>query len=166
VDLVHGLLHIRRTLLRAGREPAFGPPKTERGRRAVLLPQEAVSAIRAALIWKKERRLRLGPKYHDAGLVFCGPRGRPLNPSNIRNRDHLPRLARLRLPHIRLHDLRHAHATYLVAAGVDHRTVADRLGHASPSFTLAIYAHAALAAQQRAAAVANELLVKSARVGR
>jgi integrase len=90
----------------------------------------------------------------------------PLNPSNIRNRDHLPRLKRLRLPHVRLHDLRHAHATYLVAASVDHRTVADRLGHASPSFMLATPAHAALAAQQRAAAVANELLMKSGRAWR
>lgn len=71
-----------------------------------------------------------------------------------RNRDHLPRLERLRLPRVRLHDLRHAHATFLIAAGVDHRTVADRLGHASPSFTLATYA--AAAAQQRATAVANE----------
>jgi integrase len=92
--------------------------------------------------------------------VFCGPRDRPLNPSNFRNRDHLPRLERLHLPRIRLHDLRHAHATYLVAAGVDHCTVADRLGHASPSFTLATYARAVAAAQERAAMTANDLLTK------
>ena len=120
IDLAHGLLHVRRTLLRAGRELVFGPPKTERARRSVLLPDEAVSAIRAALVWKKERRLRLGSRFRDAGLLFCGRTGRPLNPSNIRNRDQLPRLERLHLPHVRLHDLRHAHATYLVAAGVDH----------------------------------------------
>lgn len=160
-DLANGLLHVRRTLVHAGREPVFGPPKTDRARRTLLLPDGAISAIRAALVWKKERRLRLGSRFRDAGLLFCGPTGRPLNPSNIRNRDHLPRLERLHLPHVRLHDLRHAHATYLVAAGVDHRTVADRLGHASPSFTLATYAHAALAAQQRAAAIANELLTVS-----
>jgi integrase len=161
VDLEHSLLHIRRTLVHAGLEPVFGPPKSERGRRAVLLPGEATAAIRAVLTWKKTQRLGLGPRFQDSGLLLCGPTGRPLNPSNIRNRDHLPRLARIGLPRIRLHDLRHAHATYLVAAGVDHRTVADRLGHASPSFTLVTYAHAASAAQQQAAAVANELRTKS-----
>lgn len=42
VALVHGLLHIRRTLSRSGREPVFGPPKSACRRRAVLVPQEAV----------------------------------------------------------------------------------------------------------------------------
>jgi hypothetical protein len=55
-------------------------------------------------------------------------RGRPLNPSNVRNRDHLPRLTPLGLSRFRLHDRRHFHATQLVAAGVDYRTVGDRTG--------------------------------------
>jgi integrase len=101
----------------------------------------------------------------DEGLDANGPelprRGRPINPSNLQNRDHLPRLARLGLPRIRPHDLRHAHATDLVAAGVDIRTVADRLGHSSPSFTLKRYAHAASRAQEFAASVANQLLIKT-----
>ncbi len=42
----------------------------------------------------------------------------------------------------RLHDLRHFSATELIGAGVDPRTVAGRLGHADPSVTLRVYAHA------------------------
>ena len=42
----------------------------------------------------------------------------------------------------RFHDLRHLSATELVGAGVDVRTVASRLGHADPSVTLRVYAHA------------------------
>jgi len=42
---------------------------------------------------------------------------------------------------IRLHDLRHYVATRLLAAGVDIRTVAGRLGHRNPSTTLNVYAH-------------------------
>ena len=42
---------------------------------------------------------------------------------------------------IRLHDLRHLHATLLVAHGIDLRTVADRLGHTDPAFTLRTYSH-------------------------
>jgi integrase len=42
----------------------------------------------------------------------------------------------------RFHDLRHLSATEMVGAGVDPRTVAARLGHADPSVTLKVYAHA------------------------
>ena len=45
------------------------------------------------------------------------------------------------LPSIRLHDLRHYVATRLISNGVDPRTVANRLGHASPATTLSIYSH-------------------------
>ena len=103
----------------------------------------------------------MGPRYRDSGLLFVGERGRPLNPSNVRNRDHLPRLTRLGLPRFRIHDLRHFHATHLIAAGVDYRTVGDRMGHKSPSFTISTYAHAAARARERAAAVANEMLMKT-----
>ena len=42
---------------------------------------------------------------------------------------------------MRLHDCRHWHASQLVAAGVDLNTIADRLGHQTPAFTLAVYGH-------------------------
>lgn len=161
-DLAHRppLLHVQQQLVRAGRTPVYGQPKTKRGRRVVVLPHVAVEAIRRALVWKKEQRLKLGPGYHDAGLLFCGPRGRPLNPSNLRNRDHLPRLRRLGLPHSRIHDLRHFHGTMLAAAHVDARTISDRLGHSRVGFTLDTYVHPALEAQERAAAAANDGLTK------
>src|ERR1700759_2420109 len=45
------------------------------------------------------------------------------------------------LPHIRLHDLRHLHATTLLLAGVPVHVVAARLGHADPAVTLRVYSH-------------------------
>jgi integrase len=45
------------------------------------------------------------------------------------------------LPRIRLHDLRHVHATTLLLAGEPVHVVAARLGHADPSITLRVYAH-------------------------
>jgi integrase len=160
-------IHIERTLRRAGREPAYGKPKTKRGHRVVLLPGEAIDAIRAALLWKHERRLKVGPKrpghreYRDSGLLFVGPYGRPLNASNLRNRDHFDRLTRLELPRFRLHDLRHLQGTYLNARRVDARHIADRLGHSRASFTADRYIHADPQGQELAAAIANELLMKT-----
>ena len=45
------------------------------------------------------------------------------------------------LPHARLQDLRHVHATTLLLAGVPVHVVTARLGHADPSITLRVYAH-------------------------
>ncbi|HEY3715125.1 MAG TPA: site-specific integrase [Jatrophihabitantaceae bacterium] len=55
------------------------------------------------------------------------------------------------LPTIRLHDLRHTHATILLLAGVPVKVVSERLGHASPMITLTVYAHVMPTMQREAA---------------
>jgi integrase len=45
------------------------------------------------------------------------------------------------LRRIRFHDLRHTHASLLVAAGVPIKVVSERLGHAHPGFTMHTYQH-------------------------
>lgn len=45
------------------------------------------------------------------------------------------------VPRIRLHDVRHTHATLMLAAGVPVKVVSTRLGHASVRLTLDVYAH-------------------------
>lgn len=62
----------------------------------------------------------------------------------------------------RFHDLRHFSASHLIAAGVDVRTVAGRLGHANPSTTLGIYAHAFAARDQAAATAIADVLRREA----
>lgn len=117
IDFDAGLLQIKRDLDRAGRTPVYGRPKTARGYRTIRLPECSLQVIRDALVWKKEQRLRLGPRYRDSGLLFVGEFGRPLNLNNIRHRDHLPRLERLRLPRSRPYDLRHFYGTHSVGMG-------------------------------------------------
>ena len=62
------------------------------------------------------------------------------------------------LSHVRLHDLRHYVATRLIAGGVDIRTVANRLGHASPTTTLNTYSHFVSEADRGAADLLADLL--------
>ncbi len=57
-------------------------------------------------------------------------------------------------PRIRLHDLRHTHATQLLAAGVNVKIVSERLGHASTSFALDVYGHVMPGRQADAVAAA------------
>ena len=63
---------------------------------------------------------------------------------------------------VRLHDLRHYVATQLLAAGVDVRTVAGRLGHRNASTTLNVYSHFLQQADEQAANVLARLLDESA----
>jgi integrase len=62
------------------------------------------------------------------------------------------------LPKIRLHDLRHTHATLALEAGVHPKVVQERLGHATIAITLDIYSHAIPAMQEDAAETIAALL--------
>lgn len=67
-------------------------------------------------------------------------------------------VAQAPVPRIRFHDLRHGHATHLLAAGVNAKIVSERLGHATVAFTLDTYAHV-MPGQQAEAAAAVAALV-------
>jgi len=62
------------------------------------------------------------------------------------------------LPDIRLHDLRHTHATLALQAGIHPKVVSERLGHASVSITLDTCSHAIPAMQEEAAVRIAELV--------
>ncbi|MEU8246500.1 tyrosine-type recombinase/integrase [Nonomuraea sp. NPDC048916] len=65
------------------------------------------------------------------------------------------------LPRIRVHDLRHTHATILLMGGKPVKVVSERLGHADPAITLRVYAHV-MPGNQREAADWFAALVESA----
>jgi len=82
--------------------------------------------------------------------VFCHEDGAPIHPHVLS--DAFKKLvARSGIPRIRLHDLRHTHATLLLKAGVPIKVVSERLGHATPAFTMATYQHVLPGMQQEAA---------------
>jgi integrase len=70
--------------------------------------------------------------------------------------ERLVRRAGIRV--IRLHDLRHTHATLALKAGVPVKVIGERLGHESPAFTLKQYAHVIPGMHAAAAAVVADLI--------
>jgi integrase len=56
------------------------------------------------------------------------------------------------LPRIRFHDLRHAHATHLLASGVHPKVASERLGHSKVGITLDLYSHVMPGMQEDAVA--------------
>lgn len=119
-------------------------PKSDAGRRTVELDAALVDVLRRHRQAQLERRLALGSGWRDLGLVFCEVAGSPIEPNRLSKRwsdlvrRHAPPLG-LRV--IRFHDLRHSHATQLLAADVRPDVVTERLGHSSVAFTLQQYGH-------------------------
>ena len=93
--------------------------------------------------------------------MFTYPDGRPLRPDYISER-FLTLSARLGLPRIRFHDLRHTHATIALQAGVPVHVVAQRLGHSNPTMTLSTYAHVIPAALTDAATTVADAIPTAA----
>lgn len=139
VDLDKAELTVSQALIQVNQETSFQDPKNGRSR-VVSLDAETVAVLRAWNKAQKEERLALGPGYVDSGLVFTKLDGSELLPSSFsQSFDRI--VARTSLPRIRLHDLRHTHATLLLRAGVPVKVVSERLGHATAGFTLTVYSH-------------------------
>lgn len=82
--------------------------------------------------------------------MFCLADGRPYSPDKI-SLAFADLLKKAGLPHIRLHDLRHTHATMMLKNGVNPKIVSERLGHSSVVITLDIYSHVLPGLQEEAA---------------
>lgn len=139
VDLDAGTATVVRSLTEVRGRLVFGQPKSAKGRRTVKLLPDVTSALKRHRAAQAETRLMYGPEYHDGDLIFCLPNGDPIRPSRLTGAfRYLVKKAGLRL---RLHDLRHTHATLLLRQGVNPKIVSERLGHATVGLTLDTYSH-------------------------
>jgi integrase len=146
-DIGEGTVTVRATLARIDGEWLRLEPKTERGRRTVVLTSEASTAL------AEHRRRMAGertPAWRYHGLVFTTARGEPIHGPNL-IKPLRAYLASLGLPPITWHDLRHSAASVMLAAGVPLRVIADILGHATIRVTADLYAHVGLELQRDAA---------------
>lgn len=115
------------------------PPKSASSRRLIHLDASTVALLRTHLAKQAAYRLSLGGAYRDQGFIFTSPTGSLLDPDILtRTWQSLCREVGIKY---RLHDLRHAHATTLIEARTHIKAVQARLGHSSPSLTMAVYAH-------------------------
>jgi integrase len=157
LDLDAGRAQIVQTLIEGSGAPRLSTPKTDHGRRSVALDPATVAALRAHRKGQAAEQLAVGPGYEDNGLVFSREDGAPIWPRTF-SRTFDRHVQAAELPSIRLHDLRHTHATLALQAGVHPKVVSERLGHANIGITLDTYSHAVPAMQEDAAARVAALL--------
>lgn len=99
-----------------------------------------------------------GSAYEDSGYLFADEMGRPYHPDTMSDWFD-QKVKALGLPRIRLHDCRHTAASLMLSAGVPVKVVSEMLGHASPTITLAVYAHVMPGmAEEAGAALSKSLL--------
>lgn len=140
LDLDTASAAVRQTIVVVNYEIRYSEPKTRRGRRTVDLDRQTVEALRSHRVRQAQERLAAGSAWHKADLVFTDPTGRPVHPHSFSQAFERHSKA-AGLPAIRLHDLRHTHATLALKAGVPVKVVSERLGHASTAFTMDTYTH-------------------------
>jgi integrase len=135
----------------------FKPPKSKAGRRDITLPDILVDVLRDYRKAQLELRMKLGTgKLHDNDLLFADIDGAPLSPNAV-SAAWSDYAARIGMPEVTFHALRHTHASQLIDAGVDIVTISKRLGHAKPDITLRVYAHLFRKDDGKAAAAINAI---------
>jgi integrase len=163
VNLDTRTLRVQRALQRVSGELRLVEPKTRSSRRPLPILLLAVKALEKHRTHQDEERRAAGDGWQPTGLVFTTRVGGPIEPRNLNRRfEELRR--RVDLPWLRLHDLRHACATFLLAHGVDPRTVMEILGHTTIRQTMDRYGHA-LPERMRAAADAMDVALDDASDG-
>ncbi|MGA9049428.1 MAG: site-specific integrase, partial [Dehalococcoidia bacterium] len=158
IDFIFSQISVVRSLhhLRNG-QFIFRQPKTAKGRRLIALSPAAALVLNEH---QKNQELickHLGREQADDSLVFCQDEGNPLLPDTV-TRAWVRMMDKLGLKGVRLHDLRHSHASQLLKQGVHPKIVQERLGHSSIAVTLDTYSHVAPGLQRAAAERFDEVM--------
>ncbi len=133
---------VRNALVTARTKIALDAPKTAHSARKIILGKRTCEALKK---WRKYQN-EYFEKYfgiceNELNLVFTNSFGKFVSSTNFSKRCWKPILAKAELENVRFHDLRHSHASQLLAAGVPPQVVSERLGHGDLSVTLRVYAH-------------------------
>ena len=135
-------------------------PKTKNSRRTIVVDADTARRRADWRAYQQQYATELGDKYSNRQkLLFTSVQGSYVNVDNFRQRAFEKMLRKAGIsPAFTFHGLRHTHATQLLAAGVDAKTVSKRLGHSSVAFTLQTYTHVLPDTETRAADAIGRIL--------
>lgn len=140
VDLDKGSVAIVQSLGRARIGKIIQPPKTRNGRRVIDLDNRTIEVLRAHQGRQLLEKMQAEDAYSDQGYVFTNALGETLDPK-WPTRAFQSLAKHCGVTPVKLHSLRHFHASVLFAADQNIFEVSRRLGHASITTTADIYGH-------------------------
>jgi integrase len=163
VDLVAGNVAIVESAEQTKAGIRYKEPKSGKARN-VRLSETVIEELSTWRIKQAEELLRVGMRADGDTFVVSQADGSPLQPRSITH-EWVRLLAAKKLPRIRFHDLRHAHATHLLASGIHPKIASERLGHSKVGITLDLYSHVMPGMQEDAVAKLDAAL-KAAMAGK
>ena len=126
IDLDNKIISINRTYQRIGGKDVFTSPKTRKSKRKIPIPdflcQELSDYLQSRYMLDADERLFPVTKSYLSHEMIRGCKN-----TGVKK--------------IRIHDIRHSHASLLINQGCDALMLADRLGHEKVSTTLNTYSH-------------------------
>ncbi|KAB2795923.1 site-specific integrase [Brucella anthropi] len=156
VDFTGSRLMVIESAEQTNKETHYKEPKSGKGR-VVDLPASVAATLQTHRVKQAENLLLLGIGLTDDNFIVADHEGKPLQPRSLT--DAWQDLIKgLDLPRIRFHDLRHTHATQLLAAGVHPKIASERLGHSTIGITLDLYSHVMPGMQANAAAQIDAMI--------
>lgn len=115
-------------------------PKTENSKRTISMPDKLIDYLKEYETWWLNQKKYLGDRLGDTDRLFCTEDGTDISPGLFRVWLQKT-LAKVDLPKVTLHSLRHTNITLQLVAGVDMKTVSARAGHSKASTTSDFYSH-------------------------
>lgn len=163
VNLENGVIYVSEQLQKINGELVYTTPKSKKGKRNVIIPQNIIEILKKEKERQKNIRKILGNSYEDNDLIYCKDNGTPYDPDYI-TRHFARRMSslskKLNIPKIRFHDMRHSHVAILTKEGEKVIVISERLGHAKVSTTQEFYAHILPSMQQETACRLNNLNIE------
>ena len=125
-DFIRGIVHISKSYVKIDGKDLIGPPKTPASIRDISLPKQVMDLVQefSSTIFKLDVKKRL---FELTKSHLYKEMQRAAKAANVKR--------------IRIHDLRHSHASYLIEHGLPILKVSKRLGHEKIETTLRTYAH-------------------------
>ena len=134
-------LTVSKSVSRGKGELVVTEPKTENSVREIYLSDEAIR-----LLVEDRKNHPFSP------YMFPSPKTGGMYGPDCVGRIHKKLLEKARIEeHVRFHDLRHTFSTLAIQSGIDPKTVAEILGHASAEFSLDVYTHVTAGMKKEAA---------------
>ncbi|MNH92328.1 putative prophage phiRv2 integrase [compost metagenome] len=137
-------------------------PKTESSKRTIAISDLLVKDLETRRLQIEENVINQ-LDYSDNDLVCCYANGNAVQPRRINERfEYLTKKSGL--PKIRLHDLRHSHATMLLENNINPKVAAERLGHSSVKMFLDRYSHLLPSMQDEAASTIELAMLNAKKI--
>lgn len=152
-DIEGDILHIHRSVAQKyGTGNIETPPKNKSSYRDLQIP----TPLMEILLEQKERQMqdeKFTEDFRICGGIDC------IRDSTVTNKN-VEYANKAGLPHIRVHDFRHTHATLLVNEGINIQEIARRLGHSNVEITWNTYSHLYPREEERAISVLDKVFLK------